>query len=95
MHSLSCTCRSAHGLTDFNIAGTSIEGTIPESVKHLRFLQRFNMQNTRMFCCNATGAGSCTSAGDPACLPSFLLFDDNSSVPPPFGTDTSDGYYMK
>jgi hypothetical protein len=102
-------CRSSHGLTEFNIAGTSIEGTIPESIKHLRFLQRFDMQNTRMSCCNGssssgsssstgTGTGSCANAADQACLPSFLAFDENSSVPPslnPDSTGNGGGHFMK
>jgi hypothetical protein len=61
----------------------------------LRFLRRFNVQNTLMFCCNFTSP--CKRKGDPACLPSFLTFQPYS-VPPIFDTttrNTTKGYFMK
>ena len=69
-----CATRSnATGLTEFSIAGNRIQGRIPDSMRYLRYLKLFDMQNTMMFCC---GDGPpCTSPGDTACLPSFLQFE--------------------
>ena len=87
MHSPArCATRSnATGLTEFNIANNLIEGAIPDSVRHLRYLQRFNVQNTMMFCCN--GTKTCNGPGDLDCLPAFLQFDD-SIVRPPYDFTT-------
>lgn len=55
-------------------------------MQNLRYLKLFNIHNTRMFCC---GDGQrCTDPRDPACLPSFLSFE-NSQVSPPYNYDSS------
>jgi hypothetical protein len=81
-------CSNATGLSDFNIANTSITGAIPDSVGALQFLRRLNIQNTPMFCCASNGTETeqgpmCRTADDKACLPRFLTFSANV-VPPTF-----------
>jgi hypothetical protein len=80
-------CRRATGLNEFSIAGNRIHGAIPDEVQNLRYLTRFNIQNTRMFCCG--GGQRCMQPRDPACLPTFLTFEDSLVVPPPYISGTT------